>query len=163
MKIITVVYDVYTNLTDYRLCETCMDITVADHIAENLIKDGKSGLDYLEIEQIIRCNERLKCRWFIDGSIKKYLHYDENEDISAVDNELAYLSKRFSKHAEEIDDLEDALSDAHINNERYQHKLDEMKNIISNHFTDFENNKYTAVELALKQGELIQDLFAKLI
>jgi hypothetical protein len=38
-----------------------------------------------------------------------------------------------------------------------------MKNIISNHFADFENNKYTAVELALKQGELIQDLFAKLI
>ena len=73
MKTITVIYDVYVVEKEKKyIAETCMDITLLDKIADNLIQTGKSGLAKMEIERAILYLERLKGRTYIKDSIKDF-------------------------------------------------------------------------------------------
>lgn len=50
--------------------ETCMDFSVLDDVADNLISNGQSGVAIREIEKALEPLERLKGRTYIKGSIK---------------------------------------------------------------------------------------------
>lgn len=71
MKAITITYDTRADEDGRKIIgETCMDITVLDYIADNLIRTGQSGIAIAEIEKILKSAERLKGRIYIRGSIK---------------------------------------------------------------------------------------------
>lgn len=72
MKTITVTYNTREDEKNgtFIIGETCMDITVLDYIADNLIRTGQSGIAIAEIEKILKSAERLKGRIYISGSIK---------------------------------------------------------------------------------------------
>lgn len=71
MKAITITYDTRVDEDGRKIIgETCMDITVLDYIADNLIRTGQSGIAIAEIEKILKSAERLKGRIYIRGSIK---------------------------------------------------------------------------------------------
>ena len=72
MKTITITYDTREDEKDgtFTTGETCLDITVMDYIADNLIRTGQSGIAIAEIEKILKSAERLKGRIYIRGSIK---------------------------------------------------------------------------------------------
>lgn len=72
MKTITVTYNTREDEKDgtFIIGETCMNITVLDYIADNLIRTGQSGITIAEIEKILKSAERLKGRIYISGSIK---------------------------------------------------------------------------------------------
>lgn len=72
MKTITITYNTREDEKDgtFIIGETCMNITVLDYIADNLIRTGQSGVAIAEIEKILKSAERLKGRIYIGGSIK---------------------------------------------------------------------------------------------
>lgn len=72
MKTITITYDTREDEKDgiFTVGETCMDITVMDKVADNLIRTGKSGIAVAEIEKILKSAERLKGRMYMKDSIK---------------------------------------------------------------------------------------------
>lgn len=71
MKAITITYDTRVDEDGRKIIgETCMDITVMEDVADNLIRTGQSGIAIAEIEKILKSAERLKGRIYIRGSIK---------------------------------------------------------------------------------------------
>lgn len=77
MKTLTFTYDVLVIEDDEKITgETCMDITMADRIANSILILGEGGKGMAQIEKIIEANESLKLRTYIKGSIK---HIDLNK------------------------------------------------------------------------------------
>lgn len=71
MKAITITYDTRVDEDGRTIIgETCMDITVMEYVADNLVRTGQSGIAIAEIEKILKSVERLKGRIYIKGSIK---------------------------------------------------------------------------------------------
>ena len=71
MKTINVTYDAMVMEDGKKILgETCMDFTVLDDVADNLISNGQSGVAIREIEKALEPLERLKGRTYIKGSIK---------------------------------------------------------------------------------------------
>lgn len=71
MKTITITYDTRADEDRTKIIgETCMDITVMEKVADNLICTGQSGIAIAEIEKILKSVERLKGRIYLRGSIK---------------------------------------------------------------------------------------------
>lgn len=75
MKNITVTYDVMVVENKEEITgETCMTISVMDHVAENLVTTGKSGVAVRQIEKALAALENLKGRTYITSSIKHYAY-----------------------------------------------------------------------------------------
>jgi hypothetical protein len=71
MKTINVTYDAMVMEDGKKTFgETCMDFSVLDDVADNLISNGQSGVAIREIEKALEPLERLKGRTYIKGSIK---------------------------------------------------------------------------------------------
>ena len=71
MKTINVTYDSMVMEDGKKTFgETCMDFSVLDDVADNLISNGQSGVAIREIEKALEPLERLKGRTYIKGSIK---------------------------------------------------------------------------------------------
>ena len=58
--------------------ETCINLSVDNGIAYNLVKFGQKGVAMHELEEAIELLERLKGRTYIRGSIKDIRY---NEDV----------------------------------------------------------------------------------
>lgn len=71
MKKITATYDVNV-MEDGKefVRDACIDLTVDNGIGYNLVKIGKNGIAWHELEETIAMLERLKGRTYIRGSIK---------------------------------------------------------------------------------------------
>jgi len=77
MKKITVTYDVNVIEDDEEFVgETCINLSVDNGIAYNLVKFEQKGVAMHELEKTIVMLERLKGRTYIRGSIKD-IRYDE--------------------------------------------------------------------------------------
>lgn len=71
MKTITVTYDAMTIEDGEKITgETCMNITLMDFIADNLIRTGQSGVAIAKIEKALAPLEHLQGRIYVKGSIK---------------------------------------------------------------------------------------------
>lgn len=77
MKKICITYDCYykTEAGTFAMGETCYTLEVMEHVADNLVTSGRSGLANADIEKALHYIERLKGRTYIKGSIKSF-EYD---------------------------------------------------------------------------------------
>lgn len=88
MKTINVTYDAMVMKNGKKIYgETCIDISVLDDVADNLISNGRSGVAIQEIEKALEPLERLKGRTYIKGSITNIVEVkDSNETEEKCNN-----------------------------------------------------------------------------
>lgn len=78
MRTLNFSYDVYVYEGNEKVYgESCIDITMADDYAERFLNDTAFRGEIILVENIIKANEFLKDRNYVDGSVKCVKEYKE--------------------------------------------------------------------------------------
>lgn len=76
MRTLNFTYDVYVYEGNEKVySESCIDITMADDFAERFMNDTAFRGEIILVENIIKANEFLEDRNYVDGSVKCVKEY----------------------------------------------------------------------------------------